>query len=315
LGDGVGVPLATAAIRNPPGSPPTIEALAATQKDLITWEQLRAFGLSPSAISHRVKRGTLTRRHRRVYSLGAAPLSQEAGWPAAVIAAGPGAVLSHGSAAQLHGVRSWRPPLIAVVSTRKRRPHGVKVHTVRNIDPRDVTTERGIPVTTVHRTIVDLADELSPHELANVIHEAAHLGRWVEAAVRDCAARLTGRQNLDVLEEAIALYNDGSAGSKSRAELALALRAADLPRFRHNVHVEDIEVDFHFPTLALVLEIDGPDHGRPSTRREDKLKERILTGAGYEVLRFPDTTPTETIVAAVSARRPRPSSSCASRAA
>ncbi|WP_028064895.1 DUF559 domain-containing protein [Solirubrobacter soli] len=292
-----------------------MEVIAAAQKDLITTAQLRACGLSDSAIAKRVARGVLHRRFRCVYSLGPAHLSLEAQWLAAVLGAGPGSVLCRCSASQLHGVRSHRPPLIAVFSPRVRTLPGVKVHRYRSLDPRDVTTERGIPVTTLHRTIVDLADELTPPELANVIHEAAHLGRWVETAVRDCAARLNGRQNLEVLEQAIALYNDGSAGAKSRAELALALRAADLPAFRQNVHVEDIEVDFHFPSLKLVLEIDGAGHGRPSTRREDKLKERILTTAGYEVLRFPDTTPSETIVAAVSARRPTPSSSCASRAA
>jgi very-short-patch-repair endonuclease len=191
----------------------------------------------------------------------------------------------------------------------------VVVHTVRSLDPRDVTTHRGIPVTTIHRTIVDLADVLMPFELATVIHEAAHLGRWVEPAVRDCMARLNGRQSFETLETAIALYTSGSAGTKSRAELALALKAADLPEFHHNVHVEDIEVDFHFPDLDLVLEIDGPGHGRPTTRREDKLKERILGQAGYAVLRFPETTPPETIVAAVNARRPTPSRSCASRPA
>jgi very-short-patch-repair endonuclease len=197
----------------------------------------------------------------------------------------------------------------------RRRIEGVRVHTVRSLDPRDVTTHKGIPVTTVHRTIVDLADERSPHELANVIHEAAFLGRFVEAAIRDSMARANGRHNFDVLEEAIALYKHGSAGAKSRAELALILEASGLPEFHNNVHVEDIEVDFHWPELDLVVEIDGPGHGRPTTRREDKLKQRILEAAGYEVLRFKDTDPPERIVAAVSARRPRPSSSCASRSA
>ncbi len=117
---------------------------------------------------------------------------------------------------------------------------------------------------------------MTPHELANVIHELAYLGRFVEAAIRDCAARLNGRHNFEVLEQAIALYKHGSAGVKSRAELALVLKAADLPEFHTNVHVEDIEVDFHWPELQLVVEIDGPHHGRPSTRREDRLKERVL---------------------------------------
>jgi hypothetical protein len=294
------------------GSPPSLEAIAAGQYDLITTDQLRACGISDSVIAKRVARGALHRRYRGVYSIGAAPLSVEAQWLAAVLGAGPGSLLCRGSAAQLQAVRSTRPPLIAVFSPRVRALDGVKVHRYRHLDPRDVTTHKGIPVTTIHRTLVDLADELTAHELANVIHEAAFRGRFVEAAVRDCAARLNGRHNLDVLEHAISLYTTGSAGTKSRAELALALKAVGA---RVNVHIEDIEVDFHCPDLRLIVEIDGVQHGRPTTSREDKLKERILRLAGYEVLRFPDTTPPETIVAAISARRPMPSSSCASRPA
>jgi hypothetical protein len=308
----VGVSRPTDRLRKPVGSPPTVEAIAGAQFDLITFAQLRACGLAESTITRRVARGALHRRHRGVYSLGAAPLSVEAQSLAAVLGAGVGSLLCRGSAAQWQAVRSTRPPLIAVLSPRIRTLDGVKVHRYRHLDPRDVTTHRCIPVTTIHRTLVDLADELSPHELANVIHEAAFLGRFVEAAVRDCAARLNGRQHLAVLEQAIALYNTGSAGTKSRAELALALQAVGA---RVNVHVQDIEVDLHWPDLRLVVEIDGVQHGRPTTSREDKLKERILALAGYEVLRFPDTTPPETIAAAVSARRPTPSSSCASRPA
>ena len=58
-------------------------------------------------------------------------------------------------------------------------------------------------MTTVHRTLVDLADDLTPHQLANVIHEAAYRGRFVEAAVRDSMARAFGRRKLHVLERAI----------------------------------------------------------------------------------------------------------------
>ena len=70
-------------------------------------------------------------------------------------------------------------------------------------------------MTTVHRTLVDLADDLTPHQLANVIHEAAYRGRFVEAAVRDSMARVFGRRKLHVLERAIELHHAGSAGTKS----------------------------------------------------------------------------------------------------
>ena len=99
----------------------------------------------------------------------------------------------------------------------------------RSIDPRDVTTHKGIPVTTVYRTIVDLAEERSPHEVANVIHEAAHQGRFVELAVRDCLARVNGRHSFDVVNRAIERYATGSAGIKSRGRARGAPRGVRPP--------------------------------------------------------------------------------------
>ena len=88
------------------------------------------------------------------------------------------------------------------------------MHTVRNLDPRDLTTHLRIPVTSVHRTLVDLSDLLTPHQLTSVIKEAAFRGRYVEPAVRDAMQRANGRHNLHVLERAIDLYNHGSAGNE-----------------------------------------------------------------------------------------------------
>ena len=92
------------------------------------------------------------------------------------------------------------------------------MHRVRTLDPRDVTSHNGIPVTTVHRTLVDLADLLTPYQLANVIHEAAYRGRFVEAAVRDPMDRVSGRRKLHVLERAIELHHAGSAGTRAPAK-------------------------------------------------------------------------------------------------
>jgi hypothetical protein len=299
------------------GSPPSLEALAAAQRDLLTVVQLRMYGLSDSAISKRVARGTLHRRHRGVYSLGPAPLDREAAWLAAVLAAGPGSALSHLSAAQLQEIGRLAPLLIAVVSPRVRALKGVKVHRCRRLDPRDVTTHKGIPVTTIHRLFVDLSDELVPGDLAHLMHEAAFRGRFVEPAIRDSMARANGRRSLHVVEEAIALVNSGSAGYRSRAERTFA-NIPSLGDPSHNTHVAGVEVDFHWPESALVVEIDGTGHGRPVTRREDRLKERILRNAGYEVVRFTvaevEEEP-ERVRARLSARRPTPSSSCASRPA
>ena len=222
-----------------------IAAIASAQRDLITIAQLLGVGLTDGAVTHRVARGALHRRHRGVYSLGGAPLSPEAEHLAAVLACGPGSAIRSRSAARLFEVSRFPAPLIEVVSPRRRKVAGAGVHHCRSLIPRDVTDLDGIPITTVHRMFVDLSDVLTPHQLANVIHEAAYRGRYVEAAIRDVMERMNGRHKLAVLERAMELHRMGSAGTRSGAEDAF-LRL-DLPEPLVNMHLLDREVDFHWP--------------------------------------------------------------------
>jgi hypothetical protein len=185
---------------------------------------------------------------------------------AAVLAAGEGAALSHLRAALLWQI--WRRrapgPIDVVTSRRKRGQRGVNIHFCRHLDPRDVTTHRGIPVTTVPRTLIDLTDSLTAHQLANVIHEAAFRKRFDASATRAAMARANGRHNLHVLDAALNAHAAGSAGTRSDLEdVFLALtRSAGLPDPLVNVGVQArgrrIEVDFHWPELKLCVEVDGP---------------------------------------------------------
>jgi very-short-patch-repair endonuclease len=293
-----------------------IAAIAARQHGLITFLQLLAAGLSDSAITKRVARGLLHRVHRGVYALGHADLSAEARWHAAVLGAGDGSALRDLSAGTLHEISRFRSPLIGVLSPRLRVLEGVRVHRYRHLDPRDLTTHKGIPVTTVHRTLVDLSDVLTAHQLTNVIYRAAYHGRWVEPATRDSMTRANGRRNLHVLDTAIARYNSGSAGTRSAAEDAFLTLTTDEPLV--NVHFEGFEVDFRWPDLKLAVEIDGPHHGRPHDRDHDAREAHTLQAAGYELLRFTDEDVhqrPEKIRRALSARRPTPSRSSATRPA
>jgi hypothetical protein len=262
--------------------------LAARQHDLLTHKQLIAFGLSRHAIARRVARGALHRRFRGVYSLGPAPLSREAEWHAAVLACGDGSALGELSASQLFETSRSRAKLIHVISPRRRKLPGVRVHHCRSLHLRDVTTHKGIPVTTFARTLVDLADVMTADELANVIHEGAFRGRFSELATRDAMARAVGRHNVHVLEAALTLHRKGSAGTKSRYERGYRRLIAHLPEPVPNVQVCGFEVDCHWREQRLVVEIDGPGHARPRSRRTDKRRDAALRAAGYRVLRFTD---------------------------
>jgi very-short-patch-repair endonuclease len=177
-----------------------------------------------------------------------------------------------------------------VLAPRKRNLPGVRVRAHRSLDPRDVTVRDGIPVTTVPRTLVDLSDVLTAHQLANVIHEAAFRKLFDERAVRAAMTRANGRHNLHVLNHALELNEAGSAGTRSELEdrfLALTCKSG-LPEPLVNTQIENLEVDFHWPQLNLVVEVDGPGHTRPRTQHEDHERDKSLRAAGHTILRIPD---------------------------
>ena len=190
-----------------------LSGLAGVQHSLLTIEQLHDAGLCNSTISKRVKRGVLHREYRGVYSL-AQPLSREARLMACVLAAGPGAFLSHLTAAERHGLLRYLAHRIDVIAPRA-RTLPFHVHTYRRLHPLDVTERDGIPVTSVARTLVDLTDLLDAGEIANLIHEAAFRGSFSALATRDAMARAHGRRKLHVLEAALNAHEHGSAGTRA----------------------------------------------------------------------------------------------------
>jgi hypothetical protein len=249
--------------------------------------QLLASGLGYNGISRRAKRGALTRRHLGVYSLAPGPLTREAKFLAAVFAGGDRAALDRLASAELWKVWRYHAPVSIVVPSR-RTIRGIEVHECRNLDPRDVTVHRGIPVTTVERTLVDLTDTLLAEELTNIIHEAAFRRRFSIPAARAAMARANGRHKLARLDEAIELWLAGSAGLKSRLERAFLGLVIDagLSKPIPNIHVAGAEADAWWSDLGLVAEIDGPNHTRPPSLRADGSRDRMLAEAGVTVLRF-----------------------------
>jgi hypothetical protein len=289
------VPCLTLAQRHLAGAPPSPWALiawiATRQHGIVTAAQLLEAGLGRSAITRAAASGRLHRLYRGVYAVGHRGLSREGRWMAAVLAAGEGAALSHLCAAALWELRVLRTDFVTVIAPRQCRPKGpVRVHECRNLDTLDVTTRRGIPVTTVARMFVDLTDILTPHQLANVIHEAAYRKRFSVDATRQAMRRANGRHNLHVLELALALNASGSAGTKSANEDAFLslLPLAGIPEPRVNMRLLGEEVDCHWPDRTLVVEVDGPGHTRDRSMRDDARRDAKLRAAGYTVLRFTD---------------------------
>ena len=171
-----------------PGGDREIARIAAEQHGIVTRAQLLAAGLDANAIDHRLRIGRLHLLYRGVYAVGHRPPSPHARAMAAVLACGPGAVLSHRSAAALWGIGRWRGPIDVTARPSTRRP--TCASTAQDARRPDITHHHGIPVTTPARTLLDLADVLDDASLTRAVNDA-RLQRLL--SLDDLAALLTAR--------------------------------------------------------------------------------------------------------------------------
>jgi hypothetical protein len=152
---------------------------AAGQAGVLGLDELRACGLSRNAVAVRVRNGWLHPLYRGVYAVGHSAVTDEARWLAAVKSIGPGAVLSHFSAAAHWKFVDWdgRQPEVTVISTGFRSRDAVRVHCSSVLERRDVMRHEGIPVTTPVRTLVDLAAVVNERMLRTAVRRALGLRR------------------------------------------------------------------------------------------------------------------------------------------
>jgi hypothetical protein len=149
-----------------------IAAVAAKQNGNVTRWQLLDLGVDDKDIAYRVKVGRLHRVFRGVYAVGRRPITPLEFASAAVLACGPGAALSHGSAMALWGFwRRWdRPFEVTVVGDR--RTTGIRVHRSATLRRREMTTQLGIRVTTPARTLIDMSPRLKDKALKRNVNNA-----------------------------------------------------------------------------------------------------------------------------------------------
>jgi very-short-patch-repair endonuclease len=281
-----------------------IAALADRQHGAVARRQLIALGCTAREIEWRIQAGRLHIVHRGVYAVGRRRLTVRGRWMAAVLACGPDAVLSHRDAAALHALRRSGSPSAIHVTTpgrSKDRP-GIIVHNVRHLHPDDRTILDGIPVTSVHRTLLDYAETARTQELRWAF-EAYDRRNLLDMRKLDAViARNPGRHGIKQLLALTAAYR-GAAETRSRNEkkLLAALRDADVPEPSVNVVVTDgIVVDLFWAQHKLVVEVDSYlYHHTPADRAEDRRKRRVLRAAGYHVEHALDTEIDETPQAVV----------------
>jgi hypothetical protein len=208
---------------------------------------------------------------------------------AAVLAGGPGAVLSYGSAAHLWGMRGSTKPIEVTRVSGHRRPHGIRLHQTRSLPDEHTTVEAGIPVTTLERTLLDTAARLDERQMEHdlVVADRSRRLRWGELN-RIVTDHGSGRRGVRRLKRLIERVDPRFADTVSPSEidfLALCQREGlRLPEV--NVLVEGKRVDFYWPKERLVVEVDSYDyHGdRPAFERDHQSTVDLET-AGYRVRR------------------------------
>jgi very-short-patch-repair endonuclease len=287
------------------GSPPLERALAELaerQWGVVSLEQLRASGFGDGAIKSRARSGRLHRLHRGVYAVGHRSLRREGRFVAAVLACGPGAVLSHRSASWHWGLLGTDQAAVDVTARRGRRGGpGVRLHRARSLDARDTTTHRGIPITTVARTLLDLAATVRADRLERAYAQALHLHLYDQRAIDALLGRANGHRGATPLARATA-REPKLTRSDWEIRMLKLIRDHGLPEplVNHPLTAPDhghCEVDFYWPKQRLIVETDSwSAHGSKTAYEQDRARDAALQASGIRVVRFAWRARDETIL-------------------
>jgi very-short-patch-repair endonuclease len=263
--------------------------LARRQGGVVSRGQLLGLGFSSKEIEWRLGRGRLNRVMPGVYAVGRSELSAKGRWMAAVLAAGPGAALSHGSAAAFWGFGKEHRGGVEVstpMSSDRRRP-GIHLYRRPCLFQEDITVDHGIPVTTPIRTLVDLAAVLPVIALERAINETDKLGLTNPEALRTALERYRGQRGVARLRTLLDRRTFRFSDSDLEIWFRPLARAAGLPEPLTKRWVNGFEVDFFWPALGLVIEADGLRYHRtPSQQARALRRDQTHTATGLTSLRF-----------------------------
>jgi very-short-patch-repair endonuclease len=269
--------------RNACGVDGLIAEVADRQHGVISHQQLVALGLGKDSIHRRAVAGRLLPLHRCVYAVGHRNRSRESAWMAAVLASGEGAVLSHRSAAALWGISRYEGRPEVTVPSQRRAKSGIVLHR-STVAQDERTVHEGIPVTTVPRTIFDMAPTSDERQLERIINEAEIRRLWDELSLHDLLRRYPRRPGAATARAALQKRREGPTPTKSDLEelfIAFADRTG-LPRPETNAYVEGLEVDCVWRQQRVIIEVDSWEFHRTRAAFErDREKSRILQAAGW----------------------------------
>jgi very-short-patch-repair endonuclease len=266
-----------------------VAELAGRQFNRVSRRQLIELGLGGSAISHRLATGRMVTVEEGVFAIAPVLEHDEWGqWMAATLTA-PDSRLSHVSAAAARGFWSFRRTFECITRPGNggpRRHGGILVYRSSTLEG-DCTLLRGIPITTVSRTLLDLARQVSDRALARAVREAVRLDAITLSQLGDALGAHHGRRGSRRLAATVARYTGlplDRARSGAEIRALEVLRAAGLPLPRLNARIAGEEADLSWSRLRLIIEIDGgPFHLDVG---EDARKQGLWEAAGWTVRRI-----------------------------
>lgn len=264
--------------------------LAATQDGLVSRAQLLD-SLTPSAVRHLLASGRLVQVRRGVYGAAGAPPTVWRPLRAALLAA-PETVASHRAAAGLHhlpGVLPGAVELTAFPGSCPRLP-GARIHRANTLVVDDLTTVDGFPVTTLSRTVVDMAGTVHPRLLEQM------LDRSRPEDVVACVDRLgaVGRRGLRRLQPLLAVRLGGESPLEKLWLRRLRRAGLPSPVLGHQLVVgrRVLILDMAWPEHRVALEVDGwSAHGTRTQFDRDRQRDLLTTRVGWRVLRVTSRTP------------------------
>jgi hypothetical protein len=271
-----------------------LAALVARQHGTIATWQLRSLGVSAPAITRLVRRRRLHRLHRGVYAVGHQELTRDGRFMAAVLAGGPQAVLSHQSAALHWGIHITSRTRIDVTVPRYRRRRPTIQFHESTLPCDELTSLNTVAVTTVTRTLFDLAAVLPAHRLEAAINQAEVNRLGDPVSLGELLERYPHRRGVAALRAILARNLVGTQRTRSPLEVRFLafLDAHDLPRptvtnERMEVGDHAVEPDCLWRRQRVIAELDGDRfHSTSRDRASDRQRDRVLAGAGWRVVRI-----------------------------
>lgn len=261
---------------------------------VLTLAELWELGLDKHVIARLVEAGFLHRLYPGVFAVGHRALSTNGRWRAATLACGPGAAISHRTAAHAWGMTSFSPSVIDVTvpgdGGRRARP-GLRVRRSKASKEEHVVIRRGVPTTTPVRTLLDVSSVMPSWELESTVERALAQRLLTVAELRRALAEpLRGRKGIAQLRVVLETLHPEVHRTRSELErvgLRLIRRHGISPAPRVNATRNDHEVDLVWDDARLIVELDGwAWHNNARQQAEDLRRAAEARRAGWRVERF-----------------------------